>query len=60
MKKKHIRLGLGSLLLLLAIRSVLVVSDFITGPFLLILSIAVFKNVDYDNEWRRYDRCNNW
>ncbi len=50
MKKKHIRLGLGSLLLILASRSILVFSDFITGPFLLILSIAVFKNVDYDTE----------
>ncbi len=50
MKKKHIRLGLSSLLLILGIRSILVHSDLITGPFLLLLCVAVFKNVDYDTE----------
>ncbi len=50
--RKYIRLGLGFLLLIMAVRCTLVYVDFFTSFVLIILAIAVLNNTDYDTQGR--------
>lgn len=49
-RNKIIRIGLGSYLLFLAVRSSIIYQDFLTGISLLVLSISVLNYIGYDAE----------
>lgn len=49
-RNQIIRIGLGTYLLFLALRSSIIYQDFLTGISLLILSVSVLNYIRYDDE----------